>query len=134
MARVISAPTPGAGYDDGIYQADTREMPAPRFSREDIPAYCCRLAGVGRSQRCRRTVMVDHLVALFEEIERERARQKRIRNDWRARNLAGWIAFAERRLAHYLNTWVLPERAGDEADRFAEPVWDRDAALPACTC
>lgn len=134
MGRTITRPTDGAPYDNGVYQADSREMPAARFTAEDLPAYCCRMGDMGRTQRCHRTAMVNNLVTDLDLINRERTRQPRMRNDWRARNLAGWIAFAERRMAYYLATWELPACTGAEADRFAKPVRDQELALPACTC
>jgi hypothetical protein len=43
------------------------------------------------------------------------------------------IAFAERRLCHYLATWDLPACTCG-AHKFTEPTHDTERALPACTC
>jgi hypothetical protein len=129
--RTISARTPNAPYDNGIYQAATRALPAATVTLADLPAYCGPLTDMGRDQRCPRTSKVYRLHTVLDEITRERARQPRVRRDDRARNLAGWVAFAERRLAYYLATWQLPAcGCGDNA--FAEPTRDTEAALPAC--
>src|SRR3954452_21727915 len=96
--NVITAPTPGHPYDDGIYRPADRTLPPPTVTTEDLPAYCGPLTDMNRTQRCRRNAVVYSLHTQLDEITRERARQPRIRNEWKARNLAGWIGFAERRL------------------------------------
>lgn len=135
MRRVITAPTPGHPYDNGIYQATTRELPPLTVAEAELPAYCCRKRGHGEDgPECRRTNLADQLRAEFDDISRYRARAARNRSDRQARNLIGWVEFGERRLRHYLNTWTLPECTGAEVRRFAEPVRDRETALPVCTC
>ncbi|MER7331707.1 MULTISPECIES: hypothetical protein [unclassified Micromonospora] len=136
MRRVLTTPTPGHPYDNGIYQAATRDLPAATVTESELPAYCCRMRLHGETgPECRRTNLVWQLRSEFEQITRERARVARVRSDWRARNLVGWVEFAERRLRFYLGAWTLPpECAGAPERRFAEPVRDSETVLPACTC
>lgn len=130
--RVICKPTPGAPYDNGIYQAATRGMPAPAYTVADLPAYCGPLTDMGRDQRCGRAAWVYQLHSDLVNITDARRRQTRLRNDMYARNLAGWVAFAERQLAHFLGLPAPACGCGDYA--FAEPTRDTEAALPACSC
>ncbi len=129
----ISARTADAPYDNGIYRPATPELPAATITLADLPAYCGRMTDMGRDQRCRRLALAYQLRTDFDQIADARARHGRLRRDFYRRNLAGWVAFAQRRLAYYLATWELPECAcGDRA--LAAPTHDTEAVLPDCTC
>lgn len=132
MGRTIAARTATASWDNGIYQADSRELGAPAVTADMLPAYCGPLTDMGRDQRCARAARIDMLHSHYASLSGERVRQPRLRSDWKARNLAGWIAFAERELIHMLS-WALPAcTCGEHA--FTVEVRDREQALPACTC
>lgn len=133
---VISPPTQGSPYDNGIYRALTPDLPAATVTDSELPAFCCRIRGHGEGgTECRRTNLVFHLWTDYAQIARERARVRRLRSEWKARNLIGWIEFAERRLRHQMTTWKLPECTGEESRRFTPgEVRDVETALPVCTC
>jgi hypothetical protein len=133
MGRTINPATPGNPYDNGIYQADTRYVPVPALAVDGLPGMCGQAPPVGTGTECRRLTLTRHLHSDLTEINRETGRLPRMRNDWRARNLIGWIEFANRRLAYQFATWDLPAcTCGDQA--FPEATHDLNATYPACTC
>lgn len=133
MGRVICPANPGSSYDSEIRQADTRYTPTLSITVEDLPGLCGQQPGVGQSQPCRRLGLAQHLHRDLAEIRREIAALSRMRSDWRARNLIGWIEFATRRLEFQMATWEFPPCAcGDRA--FPEPTHDLEASYPDCTC
>lgn len=132
MGRTITIPTPNHPYDDGIYQADTRYAPTA-LAVDNLPPMCGQIAPVGETTRCLRLIRTMHLHTDTAEINRNIASITRMRNDWKARNLIGWVEFATRRLNFQHTTWDLPEcTCGDRA--LPTPTHDLEQVYPACTC
>lgn len=132
---IITEPTPGHPYDNGIYRALTTQIGETRFTVDMLPAFCGPMRGQGDTvtRTCRRNDIAWSLITDLNQIERDRKSLTRMRNTWAMTNLIGAIEFLERRLAFYLATWELPECShGDQA--FTEPTHDVERTLPACTC
>jgi hypothetical protein len=134
MGRTISTRTPGKPYDDGIYQADTRYTPqAPDINT--IPLMCGQSAPSGRTTHCLRLIRTQSLHRDLADIVREIATLSRMRNDWKARNLIGWVEFSIRRFTYQLATWELPEcTCAADGLALTELTHDLELTYPPCTC
>lgn len=131
--RTISARTPGSPYDNGIYQAGTRYTPAVGVAAEDLLPMCGQIANFDQTTHCLRLIRTVHLHRDLEEINRNLASLNRMRNDWRARNLIGWIEFAIRRLTFQMTEWDFPVcTCADRA--LASPTHDLEQVYPTCSC
>lgn len=133
MGRIITPGTPGHPYDNSIRQADTRYIPTLLVTVDDLTPMCGQLAPVGQTTQCMRLIRTWHLHSDLAEIEKNLASLGRMRNDWKARNLIGWIEFRIRRLEYQRITWELPTCAcGPRA--LSEPTHDIESIYPPCTC
>ena len=104
----------------------------PALALPQLPGYCGPLPWYGQSSMCRRNTLVDAIHTTTAEIRREYRRASMQTRERYRDNLLKWCDDRRKELDRF-HGWLVDHECTCP-EPYAERVYDRETALPPCSC